>query len=76
LCSFTVNVANVATRVAASSTPIPFSTSNDAGTGTASSVTVAAIEAVLTAWLEHARTTGSVNFKVGGDAVAAGTYLS
>jgi len=75
LSSFTVNVANVVTRIAAGSTPVPFVTSTDAGTGTASAVTVAAVEALLTAWLEHARTTGT-NFKVGGDAVAAGTYLS
>lgn len=75
LSSFTVNVSNIVTRIAASSTPIPFSTSNDAGTGTASAVTVAAIEGVLTAWLEHARTTGT-NFAVGGDAIAGGVYLS
>ena len=75
LSSFTVNVSNIVTRLAAGSTPIPFVTSNDAGTGTASSVTVAGVEAVLTAWLEHARTTGT-NFTVGGDAVAGGTYLS
>ena len=59
----------------ASNTPVPTVTSNDAGTGTASAVTVAAIEAVLSAWLEHARTTGT-NFTVTGDAVAGGTYLS
>lgn len=75
LSSFTVNVANIVTRIAASSTPVPFSTSTDAGTGTASAVTVAAVEGVLTAWLEHARTTGT-NFAVGGDAVAGGVYLS
>lgn len=73
--SFTVNVANIVTRIAGGNTPIPFFTSNDAGTGTVSAVTVAGVEAVLTAWLEHARTTGT-NFKVGGDAVAAGTYLA
>lgn len=75
LSSFTVNVANVVTRIAAGSTPVPFSTSDDAGTGTASAVMVASVEAVLSAWLEHARTTGT-NFKVGGDATAAGVYLS
>lgn len=74
--SFTVNVSNIATRVAASSTPIPFFTSNDAGTGTVSSVTVAGVEAVLSAWLEHARTTSQISFAVGGDATPAGTYLS
>jgi len=73
--SFTVNVNNIITRIAASNTPVPTVTSNDAGTGTASAVTVAAIEAVLSAWLEHARTTGT-NFTVTGDAVAGGTYLS
>lgn len=73
--SFTVNVANIVTRIGAGSTPVPFFTSNDAGTGTVSAVTVAGVEAVISAWLEHARTTGT-NFKVGGDAVAAGTYLS
>ena len=75
LSSFTVTVANIVTRIAAGNTPVPFSTSNDAGTGTASSVVVAAVEALLTVWLEHARTTGE-GFAVGGDAVAAGTYLS
>lgn len=73
--AFTVNVANIATRLGASSTPIPFLTSTDAGAGIASAVTVPAIEALLTVWLEHARTTGT-NFAVGGDAVAGGTYLS
>ena len=75
LSSFTVNVNNVITRIAASNTPVPVSTSNDAGTGTASAVTVASVEAILSAWLEHARTTGT-NFQVLGDAVAGGTYLS
>lgn len=75
LSSFTVNVANIVTRLGSSLTPVPFSTSDDAGTGTASAVTVAGVEATLSAWLEHARTTGT-DFKVGGDAVAAGTYLS
>lgn len=75
LSSFTVNVANIVTRLGAGSTPIPFNTSNDAGTGTASAVTVAGVEATLSAWLEHARTTGT-DFKVGGDAIAAGVYLS
>ena len=73
--SFTVNVNNIITRIAANSTPVPTVTSNDAGTGTASATTVAAVEAVLSAWLEHARTTG-INFAVLGDATAGGTYLS
>jgi hypothetical protein len=75
LSSFTVNVTNIVTRLGSGLTPVPFSTSNDAGTGTASTVTVAGVEAVISAWLEHARTTGT-NFKVGGDAIAAGAYLS
>lgn len=74
--SFTVNVANIATRIGASSTPVPFFTSDDAGTGTVSAVTVAGVEAVLSAWLEHARTTSQISFPVGGDATPAGTYLS
>ena len=73
--SFTITVSNIVTRIAAGSTPIPFVTSNDAGTGTASSLCVAGVEASLTAWLESARTTGT-NFAVGGDATAGGTYLS
>lgn len=73
--SFTVTVNNVITRIAAGSTPVPTVTSNDAGTGTASATQVASVEAILTAWLEHARTTGT-NFTVTGDAVAGGTYLS
>lgn len=75
LAAFVVNVANVVTRIAASQTAIPFVTSNDAGTGTASVNTVAGLEAVLSAWLEHSRTT-SVNFTVTGDAIAGGVYLS
>ena len=73
--SFTVTVNNIITRIAASNPPIPTVTSTDAGTGTASAVTVAAIEAVLTAWLEHVRTTGN-QFRVLGDATPGGTYLS
>ena len=75
LSSFVVNVTNVVARIAASNTPIPFVTSTGAGTGTASLVVVPAIEAALTAWLEHARVTGT-NFPVGGDAIPAGVYLS
>lgn len=75
LSSATLTVNGVITRIAASNTPYPVSTSNGAGTGTASAVTVAAIEAVLTAWLEHARTTGNT-FQVLGDATAGGAYLS
>ena len=73
--TFTVTVANIVTRIAAGSTPVPFITSNDAGTGTASANVVPDTEAILSGWLEHARTTGT-NFKVGGDAVAGGVYLS
>lgn len=75
LAAFTTTVANVVTRIAASSTPIPFVTSNDAGTGTISANVVAGVEAVLSAWLEHSRTTASP-FAVTGDAVAGGVYLS
>jgi hypothetical protein len=75
LSSFVPTVTNVATRLAALSTAYPFVTSNDAGTGTASANTVSQLEAVLTAWLEHARTTG-LQFTVTGDAIAGGVYLS
>jgi len=54
---------------------IPFVVSNGAGTGTANAAVVASVEANLTAWLEHARTTGNP-FRVTGDAVAGGTYLA
>lgn len=70
--SFTQTVNGI---IARTNTDVPTVTSNDGGTGTASATTVAAVEAVLTAWLEHARTTGT-NFDVLGDAVAGGTYLS
>jgi len=73
--SFTVTVANIVTRLAASNPPIPFVVSTDAGTGTISATMTASVEAILTAWLEHARTTGT-NFQVVGDAIAAGVYLS
>lgn len=73
--SFTINVANVVTRIAAGNSPINIITSNDAGTGTAGTTMVTAVENILTAWLEHARTTGNP-FTVTGDAVAGGTYLS
>ncbi len=75
LSTFVVNVNNIITRINASQTPIPFVTSNDAGTGTASANTVAGLEAVLSAWLEHSRTTAG-SFTVTGDAVAGGVYLS
>lgn len=75
LSTFVPTVANVVTRLAANQTPVPFVTSNDAGTGTASVNTVSQLEAVLTGWLEHARTTGK-QFTVTGDAVAGGIYLS
>jgi hypothetical protein len=74
LSSFTVTVTNVVTRIAANDTPIPFVTSTDAGTGTVSAVTVAAVNTVLSDWLEHARVTYG-SFPVGGDAVAGGVYL-
>lgn len=73
--SFTVNVNNIITRITAGNSYVPTVTSNDGGTGTASATTVASVEAILSAWLEHARTTG-IGFAVIGDAVAGGTYLS
>lgn len=76
LSTFVVNVANIVTRIAANNTPVPFVTSNDAGTGTASANVVAGVEAVITAWLEHARTTADEGFSVHGDAIAGGVYLS
>lgn len=75
LSTFVVNVNNIITRIAASNTPIPMITSNDAGTGTASANTVAGLEAVFSAWLEHSRATAKA-FPVTGDAVAGGVYLS
>lgn len=75
LSSFVANVTNVAARLAANNSAYPMVTSNDAGTGTASANTVAGLEGVLTAWLEHARTTGT-GFTVTGDAIAGGVYLS
>ena len=72
---FTANVTNVATRLAAGNPAYPFITSNDAGTGTGSANTQNQLEAVLTGWLEHNRTTGTA-FPVTGDAAAGGTYLS
>lgn len=74
--TFTVNVNNIITRIAAGNSPVPTVTSNDAGTGTASATMVASVEAILSAWLEHARTTAANGFKVLGDATAGGTYLS
>lgn len=70
--SFTVTVNNI---IARTNTDIPVVTSNGAGTGTASATMVASVEAIVSAWFEHLRTTGSP-FKVLGDAVAGGTYLS
>ena len=75
LAAFTTNVSNVVTRIAAGNSPITIVTSNDAGTGTASANVVAGVEAVLSAWLEHSRTTAG-SFTVTGDAVAGGVYLS
>lgn len=54
---------------------IVLTVSNGAGTGTDNVLSVASVEANLTAWLEHARTTGNP-FRVTGNAVAGGTYLS
>lgn len=71
--AFTINVANVVTNIAASNPPITIITSNDAGTGTASAVTKAAIVAALDVWLESARV--KYGFDVIGDATAGGPYL-
>ncbi len=71
--SFTINVNNIVTRLLAGNSPINIINSNDAGTGTASSNSVSSLNAILVAWLEHARTTGNP-FQLLGDAVA-GTYV-
>jgi len=72
--SFTANVNNIVTRLAAGNTPINMVTSNDAGTGTASATTVTSVNNILDAWLESAR--GIKNFDVLGEAVVGGPYLS
>jgi len=71
--SFTINVNNIVTRLAAGSSPVNIINSNDAGTGTASSNSVSSFNGILGAWLEHARTNGNP-FPLVGDAVA-GTYV-
>jgi len=53
---------------------IPFITSNDAGTGTDSTLTVTYVNNILDAWLEHARTTGNP-FSLKGDIAGGGVYL-
>lgn len=73
--TFTLNVNNVVTRLAASNTPIPMITSNGAGTGTASANTVSGINSILTAWLESARVSYKT-FDLIGEAVVGGPYLS
>lgn len=72
--AFTPTVTNIAAQIALGNAPVTIATSNGAGTGTASANVVADIEAVLTAWLEDARTSNP--FTVTGDAAAGGTYLS
>jgi hypothetical protein len=53
---------------------IPFITSNGAGTGTDSTLTVTYVNNILDAWLEHARTTGNP-FSLKGDIAGGGVYL-
>lgn len=72
--SFTFNVTNVATRIAAGSTPVPMVTSNDAGTGTASANTRASVVAILDNWLITAR--ALYTYELLGDAVVGGPYLT
>jgi hypothetical protein len=76
LSSFTASVNNVVTRLAAGSTPITMTTSNDAGTGTASATTVASVNAILGQWLESARTNYGFTDGLYGEAVVGGSYLS
>lgn len=72
--TFTINVNNIVTRLAAGSTPIPIVISNDAGTGTASSNSRQNTNTILAAWLEHARANGNA-FRLIGDSTTS-TYLS
>ncbi len=76
LSSFTANVNNVVTRLAAGNTPITMTTSNDAGTGTASAVTVASVNGILGQWLESARINYGFTDGLFGEAVVGGSYLS
>lgn len=76
LSSFTASVNNVVTRLAAGNTPITMTTSNDAGTGTASAVTVASVNTILGQWLESARTNYGFTDGLFGEAVVGGPYLS
>lgn len=76
LSSFTASVNNIVTRLAAGSTPITMTTSNDAGTGTASAVTVASVNAILGQWLESARINYGFENGLFGEAVVGGSYLS
>jgi len=73
--AFVVNVANVVTRIAAGSTPIPMLNSNDAGAGIISANTITGVEAILSAWLKSTKTLGYSDLTVGADATDA-TYIA
>lgn len=63
LSTFTPTVTNVTTEIAAGNAPITMTTSNDAGTGTASANTVASVTGILIAWLNSAKTNyGGVDY--------------
>lgn len=63
LSTFTPTVTNVTTEIAAGNAPITMTTSNDAGTGTASVNTVASVTGILIAWLNSAKTNyGGVDY--------------
>lgn len=76
LSTFTPSVNNVVTEIAAGNAPITMVTSNDAGTGTASAVTVASVNGVLGQWLESARVNYGFTDGLFGEAVVGGSYLS
>lgn len=63
LSTFTPTVTNVTTEIAAGNAPITMTTSNDAGTGTASVNTVTSVTGILIAWLNSAKTNyGGVDY--------------
>ena len=63
LSTFTPTVNNVTTAIAAGNAPITMTTSNDAGTGTASVNTVTDATNILVAWLNSAKTNyGGVDY--------------
>ena len=67
--------AKTVSNVSTNDSLIVFVTSDDSGTGTASSLTVTYVNNILDAWLEHARANGNP-FRVLGDASPGGAYLS